>query len=203
MNNKFREKVKNYLSLNEMAMKHFGPEAEKKYSKEELKELFNNTSVSNLADTYVRNARADGMEDKKIAQGLGATLRGMEDKDKVAKVKEAVKEKLDLAGKKKEEKKEESRIYRGRTLSEASQNALQKLEQKHKEGRLPAAALTNSKAYKELRGKFGKASSKQAFKSELKKKGVSDKFAERIISSLMRDKKEGLIESSEAKKKAN
>lgn len=105
----FKSKVRSYLSLNEMAMKHFGPEAEKKYSKDELKDLFNKTAVDSLANSYVKNARADGMDDTKIAQGLGATLRGMEDKDKVAKVKEAVKAKLELKPKKakKEEKKEE------------------------------------------------------------------------------------------------
>ena len=110
----FKKRVRSYLSLNEMAMKHFGPEAEKKYSKDELKGLFDKTSVDSLANTYVKNARADGMDDTKIAQGLGATLRGMEDKDKVAKVKEAVKAKLELKPKKaakkeegKEEKKEE------------------------------------------------------------------------------------------------
>ena len=103
----FKKRVRSYLSLNEMAMKHFGPESAKKYSKEELAELFNKTAVESLASTYVKNARAEGMEDTKIAQGLGATLRGMEDKDKVAKVKEAVKAKLEL--KKKEDKKKEEK----------------------------------------------------------------------------------------------
>ena len=102
----FKDKVRSYLSLNEMAMKHFGPDAQKKYSKDELKELFNKTAVDSLANTYVKNAREEGMDDTKIAQGLGATLRGMEDKDKVAKVKEAVKAKLELKPRKKAEKKE-------------------------------------------------------------------------------------------------
>lgn len=100
----FKDKVKGYLgrsSLNEMAMKHFAPEAEKKFNKDELKELFNKTSVDSLAKTYVRNARKEGMEDKKIAQGLGATLRNIEDKEKVAKVKEAVKSQLTLSKTKK------------------------------------------------------------------------------------------------------
>lgn len=107
----FKQRTRQHLGLNEMAMKHFGPDAEKKYSKDELKDLFNKTAVSSLASSYVKNARADGMEDKKIAQGLGATLRGMEDKDKVAEVKKAVKEKLELAGdkKKKEEDKKEDK----------------------------------------------------------------------------------------------
>jgi hypothetical protein len=102
----FKKRVKSYLSLNEMAMKHFGPEAEKKYDKEELKGIFDKASVDQLANNYVKNARADGMDDTKIAQGLGATLRGMEDKDKVAKVKAAVKAKLDLVGNKPKPKKE-------------------------------------------------------------------------------------------------
>ena len=109
----FKTRVRSYLPINEMAMKHFGPEAEKKYSKEDLKGIFDKSSADQLANTYVKNAKADGMEDKKIAQGLGATLRNMDDKDKVAKVKEAVKQKLDLAGNKPKEKKETGKKEEG------------------------------------------------------------------------------------------
>lgn len=112
----FKNKVRGYINIsegsrkiNEMAMSDFAPDL--KGNKEELNKLFNNKSVDQLANAYVKNSRARGMEDKKIAQGLGATLRGVEDKDKVTKVKEAVKDKLDLAknkpAKKKSEKKEE------------------------------------------------------------------------------------------------
>lgn len=103
----FKKRVRSYLSLNEMAMKHFGPEAAKKYSKEELTGLFDKTGVESLANTYVKNARDEGMDDTKIAQGLGATLRGMEDKEKVAKVKAAVKAKLELKPKKAAAKKKD------------------------------------------------------------------------------------------------
>jgi len=103
----FKDKVRGYLKtqdVNEMAMSDFAPDLKGK--KEDLNKFFDSKSVDQLANAYVKNSRSRGMEDKKIAQGLGATLRGMEDKDKVAKVKEAVKAKLDLAANKPKEKKE-------------------------------------------------------------------------------------------------
>lgn len=102
----FKDKVRGYIktqNVNEMAMSDFAPDLKGK--KEDLNNFFNSKSVDQLVNAYVKNSRARGMEDKKIAQGLGATLRGMEDKDKVAKVKEAVKKKLDLAANKPKAKK--------------------------------------------------------------------------------------------------
>lgn len=106
----FKDRTKKYLgmtSVNEMAMKHLAPDVEKKYSKEELMKFFKEKSVDQLAKAYVKNARAEKMEDKKIKQGLGATFRNVEDKDKADKIKQAVKDILAKEAKEQENKTKE------------------------------------------------------------------------------------------------